>query len=170
MDKADQIFVEGRLGETRANSNGQPQVFGDLFDEGWDTVCWYDGSGNVPAPSGGGICDPAIRTGPLLRCPFNPDSSRDVCSFDNPDWPTREDVRNAIGKPIYDTENYGRITTEESFRNFMEGFDVGVSVEECAASALCRCGEAVDCDSDANEAPLQRRLHNTVSYHPKHID
>ena len=60
----DDIFVRNRVGESRNISN-QPQVRGDLFDGGWDTICWYDGSGNVSMPKGT-TCDPRIKTG--LSC------------------------------------------------------------------------------------------------------
>ena len=163
MDQADDIFVEERLGETRANDNGQPQVYGDLFEGGWSTICWHNGSGNVDMPRGA-ICDPGIDTGPLLRCPFI--SDRDVCARDNPDWPSRAEVDAAIRKPQYDTASFNIQTGEDSFRNFMEGFDLspGLSVEECADDGLCFCliGNR-NCDGPNSNFPARNRLHNSVS-------
>lgn len=161
VERADDIFLINRLGITRPNGNNQPQVYGDLFNSSWDTICWYGGSGNV-VESKGTICNPQNKTGPLLRCPFLP--GRNVCDSSNPDWPTLTNVNTAISKPTYDTESYNRTTTEDSFRNFMEGFDGSVSVEECSNSALCSCNVGgVDCVGNNADSPLQRLLHNSVS-------
>ena len=156
------LFNNNTLGETIMNSNGQPQVYGDLFGNGWNTICWYGGSGNIPAPRNG-ICNPNVNTGPLLRCPINPKSNLNVCNLHSSNWPDTEDVNNAINKPLYDTENYGLNVTGKSFRSFLEGFDASVSVEECAGFGLCKCGDRVDCDGDNSKPPVHRRLHNTVS-------
>ena len=57
------IFQYNRLG-----SRNQSRVNGNLYSNGWNTICWYGGSGGVNKPKGT-ICDPNTDTGPLLRCP-----------------------------------------------------------------------------------------------------
>ena len=121
----DNFFVEDKLGESRPNDEGQPQVYGDLFSEGWDTICWYGGSGNVTEELGT-TCDPNTKTGPLLRCPTLP--GYEPCSRDNPEWPNLEDVNNAIAKPVYVTPDYHTFTSIDSFRNYMEGTNRYISV------------------------------------------
>ena len=148
-----EIFVPNRLGERRNNINSQPQVHGDLFEGGWDTICWYNGSGNVIMPKGT-ICDPRIKTGPLLRCPLAQDDKKDPCDRFNPDWPSRADVEKALSKQQYDTQPYNKRASEESFRNFMEGFDSSVSIDDCRSDPLCLCEGGM---------PLKRNLHNLVS-------
>ena len=155
-----EVFKEESLGKTVANENNQPIVTGELFKDGWDTVCWFNGSGNVDIQKGT-ICNPNNKTGPLLRCPF-PDS----CNTDNPKWPTFNQVRDAINKPFYDTKSYDMMTTDESFRNFMEGFE-SVEIGDCAENTLCKCEVGgVNCGVNSS-IPLQRHLHNTVSRREK---
>ena len=131
----DKIFVCNRLGE-RQIVNSQPQVHGDLFDGGWNTICWYNGSGNVVMPKGT-TCDPRINTGPLLRCPLL--DNKDPCSRNNTDWPTRADVDKTLSKQQYDTQPYNTLASEESFRNSMEGFHSSVSIDDCRSDPLCTC-------------------------------
>ncbi len=162
--RSHELFQMNKLGTSITNQNGQSQVSGDLVGDGWDTICWYNGSGNVTIPKGT-ICNPNIKTGPLLRCPLINDSS--VCDDNKPNyWPTYGDVDNAINKQVYDTESFDKNATADSFRNFMEGFDNNVSIDECASNNLCICegGGRVDCIGEDSSSPLQRRLHNAVSY------
>ena len=151
---ADSLFEENRLGVSRMNENNQYQVYGDLFNEGWNTTCWYGGSGNVMQEVGT-VCDPRTNTGPLLRCPHY--NGRDICRPDNPNWPTIDSVNTTISKPDYDTDDYRRNTDSNSFRNFMEGFEVleDVSEAECSGMPLCNHNDGVS---------IQRHLHNTVSF------
>ena len=151
----DNIFVPNRLGERR---NSQPQVHGDLFDGGWDTICWYGGSGNVSMPKGT-TCDPRIKTGPLLRCPLL--GNKDPCDRNN-DWPTRADVDKALNKQQYDTQSYDKYA-RESFRNFMEGYDSSVSIDDCRSDPQCFCEGRPDCTGDNPGIPLKIHLHNLVS-------
>ena len=155
-NRSDEVFRSNRLGNSSLNENNQSLVSGDLFSDGWDTICWYNGSGNVIIQKGT-ICNPNNKTGPLLRCPH----SNNFCNDSHPNWPTNGDVDKAIKKPLYDTESYNRSATDKSFRNFMEGFDGSVSTNECASNGLCMCEERGD---DCTGQPLQRRLHNAVSY------
>ena len=117
-----EVFTADRLG---ANTIGN-RLSGHIVDAGWDTICWYNGSGNVTAPKGT-ICDPRINTGPVQRCPIidgvNP------CEIPD-NWPTAEDVEDALSVPLYDTEPFNREVTE-SFRNLMEGNKPGFSEEDC---------------------------------------
>ncbi len=49
----------------------------------------------------------------------------------------------------------------------MEGFDNNVSINECENNNLCVCeggGGGVDCTGEEPSLPIQRRLHNAVSY------
>lgn len=138
-----ELFTTERLG---ANVIDQPGLRGLIFNAGWDTICWYNGSGNVTATKGT-ICDPRDPTGPIQRCPtvlgINP------CTSPN-NWPSSEDVEAALIKPLYDTETFNRDATDRSFRNLMEGFENGISDEDCSNNNLCVGG-------------VQRHLHNSVS-------
>ena len=148
------IFTAERMGERFRNPDGQPGVRGDLFNEGWDTVCWFNASGGVNIAKGT-ICDSSINTGPLLRCPFvdgDVNSELGPCRSDNDDWPTMETYDTAISKAVYDTPAFNRTTTDSSFRNFMEGFE---RVDDCNDNRLCI--------TNPDGSGLQRHLHNTVS-------
>lgn len=157
----DVIFRRNRLGVSVRNENNQSEVVGDLVSEGWDTICWYGGSGGVDIPLGT-VCNPSNKTGPLLRCPYLPSPSLDPCRIGNPDWPTQDHIDEALRRPVYDTTNYETDTTNRSFRSYMEGYDNGITVEECGNSGLCACDNGPDCGVGAG-SPLQRRLHNSVS-------
>lgn len=162
----DEIFLESRLGMTRPNEAGQPQVYGDLYTNGWNTVCWYGGSGNVMEPRGT-ICDPSVNTGPLLRCPFLPE---DPCNSTNHDWPNITDVNVALSKPEYDTEPFNKTATVDSFRNFMEGNDIEISIPDCRRNRLCACEVGgPNCEGADASTPILRRLHNSVSARQLHI-
>ena len=91
---------------------------GNLYSNGWNTICWYrsNGRGNQPK---GTICDPNINTGPLLRCPSVPAGAINPCSSSNDDWPTIVDVNNAINMPNYDTYPFDKYATAGSFRNIL---------------------------------------------------
>ena len=140
-------------------------VYGNLYSNSWNTICWYrsNGRGNQPK---GTICNPNINTGPLLRCPYVPAGTITInpCRSSNDDWPTIADVSNAINKPYYDTYPFDKYATAGSFRNYMEGFDSSLDKYECAQQRLCRCevGEE-DCNSYNSTKPLLRLLHNSVS-------
>ena len=137
-----ELLTADKLG---ANVNGQSELQGVLFDAGWDTICWYNGSGGVMTMRGT-ICDPRVNTGCIQRCPIidgiNP------CKSPN-NWPTSDNVEDALTKAFYDTETFNPEATETSFRNLMEGFEV---VEDCGNNQLCIRNN-------------QRHLHNTVSTH-----
>lgn len=109
---SEELFREDRLGATR-NVSGFPRVFGALFDN-WDTMCWL-----LP----GDICDPRVSTGLLQRCPF---TGTDPCSSNNPDWPTDQDVQNALSFDVFDVPNYN-LFSPAGFRNFV---DANISFDE----------------------------------------
>ena len=161
-DRSENIFKNESLGETVPTENNQPPlVTGELFNLGWDTVCWFGGSGGVNRKKGT-ICDPNVKTGPLFRCPFPED-----CYSNNTNWPTIDQVNEAINKPSYDTECYDRNTTDRSFRNFMEGFEF-INIDACDNTRLCKCEVgSKDCSYSNSSLPLQRHLHNTVSRREK---
>ena len=137
---ANSPFTENRLGVSRSSNS---QVEGVLFNEGWNTICWYDGTA---------ICDPRSKTEPLRRCP-RVDNGINPCTPDNDNWPTKNSVNKAIGKPEYDTDNY-MLEGDTSFRNFMEGFEVLDRTAVCDQRKLC---------SMKRNKPTQRHLHNAVS-------
>lgn len=121
---SEELFSLNRLGETR-NVSGYPRVFGSLFNDGWDTICWLQP---------GKICDPRISTGPLQRCPF---TGTDPCSSDNPDWPNNEDLQNALSFNIFDVPNYN-IMSMDGFRNYVDG-NVSLDIEGCRTNRMCQC-------------------------------
>ena len=133
-------FQENRLGgqDTQTISGVTGQV------GRWQTVCWYDGSGNIPRPDNmQRICDPGVPTGLLQRCP-----NKTKCEADYEGWPSSQDVQDAVGMNSYDEPPYNKTPTG-GFRGYMEGFANG-------------------CDSgirgqDLCDGGIQRLLHNTVS-------
>ena len=161
-EKGVNIFTEARLGETRPNAGDQPMVYGDLVSGvGWNTICWYGGSGNLIEPLGT-VCNPHNDTGPLTRCPTV--HGQDVCRLDNPNWPSMADYDEAMGRPVYDTPDYAKKTSNESFRSFMEGFYMPpISKEECAKDPLCGCGQDFYCGEGSLD-PMSNLLHNAVSF------
>ena len=144
------VFIESRLGKTNRKSI-QPIVEGDLFSEGWDTICWFHRSGDVPNPVGN-LCDPTVNTGPLCRCPTV--EGADPCNTSNPHWPSSADVRTALSKPDYDMPHFDENTGKDSFRNSLEGFEV---VDDCDGNQLCT-------PDISGTTFLQRHLHNAVSF------
>ena len=142
-DEREGPFTRDRLGERSINSNGQPEVVGDLFTD-WRTVCWYGGSAGVSNPFDSNFCDPSVDTGPLLRCPIV--SGEDPCEASSPNWPSLDDYNTALEIQNYDTEDFGK-NANDSFRNFLEGFEI---VADCGEDDLCT-------------ANTQRHLHNSVS-------
>ena len=120
-------------------------VDGDLFDT-WKTRCWKDPKDN----SFRNICNPMIDTYTLRRCP-----NYTLCMKDNPNWPSEEDVDEAVSIPCYDASPYNRSVKDRmaSFRNFMEGF--------VAQERVCKPNDSM-CDTNEGES-ITRKLHNSVS-------
>ena len=144
------LFRHDRLG---AHDSSSSAVTGQLFS-GWQTVCWYDGSRNVPRPNDmQRICDPRVSTGSLQRCP-----NKTTCAADYDGWPSSTDVQTAVGMRSYDESRYNKEPTG-GFRGYMEGFKV---INRCDNSI--RAGDLCT-DVTINGMPkgLQRLLHNTVS-------
>jgi hypothetical protein len=156
-------FVSNRLGVT--TSNGTVRIDLVRSTNGWETRCW-----NEPR-----ICNPNVNTGSLRRCPI-PDSGEDPCRYDNPLWPTIEDVNNAVGISSYDGSTYYDMFSRSGFRNFMEGFyvlsDDQNGRDSCITNQLCACGTGgsmcscetgSDCEGLEPSQPIARLLHNSVS-------
>ena len=150
-DQREILFEEDKLGK---NIDGI--VTGDIF-ENWTTICWEDISKqNFPIA----ICNPDKPTNQSLRrCP-NPT----LCQKTNINWPSDEDVKDAISIKKYDDSPYNRFVkgTDRSYRNFMEGFiieDISESVPDCGVDTMC--------DTDENRSVIVRRkIHNSVSQLP----
>ena len=153
---SEELFSENRLGATR-NVSGFPRVFGALFEAGWDTICWLQ-----PFQ----ICDPRINTGPLQRCPF---TGTDPCSSSNPDWPTVQDVIDAIRMDEYDAPPYN-LFTRNGLRSFVD-FEIGdptnsSDVEKCRNIRTCSCVPGgPDCIPEGGilGPPLTAHMHSLVS-------
>jgi len=122
--RSEELFTESRLGVTR-NVSGFPHVFGTLYEGTWETICWLQL---------GQICDPRIGTGPLQRCPF---TGTDPCNSRNPDWPTLQNVDDAMTIDEYDAPPY-TIFSRDGFRSFVD-FKVGDDLDECRSNRLCQC-------------------------------
>ena len=120
----EEIFVENRLGATR-NVSGFARVFGSIYEDGWDTICWL---------IRGDICDPNVSTGPLQRCPF---TGTDPCSNSNPDWPTLQEVNNAMMIGSYDHPPYN-FFTPFGYRSFVDN-KIGSDFDECRNDRMCTC-------------------------------
>ena len=148
------IFTRERLGEVNRQAGEPPRVEGDLFNPDWNTICWYNDEGEPRRPANG-ICDPTTNTGPLLRCPL--DNGADPCRNDNPIWPSSADVENAISKPEYDVDTFDPAAPEDSFRNFMEGFE---RLEGSCPDDDLLCSLR----SNKDNRYYTRYLHNAVSF------
>ena len=137
------LFQQNRLGghDTQTISGVTGQV------GRWQTVCWYDGSGNIPRPDNmQRICDPGVPTGLLQRCP-----NKTTCEADYDGWPLPDDVQAAVRKSTYDEPQYNKAPTG-GFRGYMEGFEV-----------VNRCDSSTIRGQDLCIGGIQRLLHNTVS-------
>jgi len=141
------LFQSNRLGEHNMFTSA---VTGQLFDnDGWQTVCWYNGSGGVSRPEPHRICDPRDNTGPLQRCP-----NKTTCEANYTGWPSSDDVKAAVNEQDYDISGYNKFS-HGGFRNLLEGFKV---VSSCGNSIRGR-----DLCLEEDGMRLERLLHNTVS-------
>ena len=155
---SEELFSENRLGATR-NVSGFPRVFGTLTDpDGWDTICWLQFLR---------ICDPRVSTGPLQRCPF---TGTDPCSSSNPQWPTVQNVIDAMNIDEYEAPPYD-ITSREGYRSFVD-FEVGdptnpADIERCRNTRTCAClPTGPSCIPDENGfvgLPITAHMHTLVS-------
>ena len=149
-------FKENRLGTSVDNrTDMKPIVNGRIFGPpyNWNTSCWsFDNNESQSTP----VCNPNENSDLVLqRCPQvyeNGTLEPSPCDYDNMDWPTEDDVNNAIGNTLYDIENFDRLSSD-GFRNYLEGFQV---VDNCNGNRFC----ARDEKRDRN---ILRTLHNTVS-------
>lgn len=129
-DNRNDIFRPDRLGI----HDDSGVVSGNLFNGGWETTCWHARSGTTK----GTTCNPLsdTRYPDILRCPQitnDRDYPRGSCE-DSPNWPTLADVNIALEKNVYDNGNYD--FESNSFRNYMEGFEVDAN-GECNNKRLC---------------------------------
>ena len=155
---SEELFSETRLGVTR-NVSGFPRVFGTLFDppEGWDTICWLQLLR---------ICDPRVSTGPLQRCPF---TGTDPCSSNNPQWPSVQNVIDAMNIDEYEAPPYD-IFSRGGYRSYVD-FGVGdptnpADLEMCRNTRTCSClPGGPDCipENGALGPPLTAHMHSLVS-------
>ena len=100
--ETESILTTNRLGESVGG-----MVKGDLFDEGWEVICW-----NTT-----GICDP--KESPkanLTRC-----QNETKCSIEYREWPTKENVTEAVDIESYTECPYDK-NAVNSFSNRLEGF------------------------------------------------
>ena len=153
-------FKSNRLGDT-VNSNGLPQVHGDLYSaflSNWQTICWEKSEKSY------GICNPQVSTGQLQRCP-----TKESCSSKNELWPSSDEVKKALSLKEYDNPPFDRTATK-SFRNQLEGFMLlsNDRFQTCQKNRLCKCDVGnVNCTESSSGIqpgkPTQRLLHNSVS-------
>ena len=136
---AEELFTESRFGATH-NISGFPQVVGDIVGpDGWDSLCYQ-----VDFE----ICDPNVKTGPLRRCPF---TGTNPCHSDNPDWPTIQQVNDAIAIDTYDAPPYN-LLTRSGYRAFMD-FRNNDNLEECRNDRMCFCLPYGGPDCDLTNIP-----------------
>ena len=150
-DQRASLFESNRLGAHYLQTSA---VTGDLVN-GWQTICWYDGSGGVSRPSANqNICDPKNDTGPLQRCP-----DKERCAANYTGWPTYQDVQDAVYMTQYDIPDYNAFSTT-GFRNYMEGFLVVDQCDNKTDRGRDLCNNKT---IDGITKMVQRLLHNTVS-------
>ena len=123
---SEELFTFNRLGETRNISN-RPVVFGDLVRDDWKGVC---------LDQAGVICDPSSIFGSLQRCPFTGDPN--LCHSSNPDWPTMQEVNDALGFDNYEVQPFNVFATN-SFRGHIDFFVKTSSMKECREDIYCQC-------------------------------
>ena len=154
--RVEDLFIESRFGATQ-NINGFPQVVGDIVGaDGWDSVCVQ--VFNEP-------CDPNITTGPLLRCPF---TGNNPCHSSNPDWPTIQEVNDALAIGTYDAPPYN-LFSRSGYRIFVD-FIVNDDIEGCRNNRMCQClpYAGSDCNltsipPDVPVAAYDSQMHSDVS-------
>jgi len=145
------LFQSNRLGEHNMVTSA---VTGELFaNDVWQTVCWYNGSGNIARPDHR-ICDPRVSTGDLQRCP-----DKAICAANYEGWPSDDDVQTALAEQMYDSQQYNKVSPE-GFRTLVEGFQV---VDRCDSDSVRGRDLCTNVDIDGRQKGLQRLLHNTVS-------
>ena len=94
------------------------------------------------------ICDPNIKTGPLRRCPF---TGTNPCHSSNPDWPTIQQVNDAIAIDTYDAPPYNQLT-RGGYRAFID-FQINDDLEECRNDRMCICLPYGGPDCDLTNIP-----------------
>lgn len=119
-------------------SSSSGVVSGDFGN--WDTLCWHYNV-TLDCTNYKQLCDPTVPTGKLRRCPVDSE-----CKSDGPNWPTQQDVYDAVSISNYDSAPYSY--SSQGFRSLVEGF-INNS-----------CSPATDtlCTKDG----ISRKLHNTV--------
>lgn len=158
---SDDLFTENRLGATR-NISGFPQVFGDIYDDDWTTLCWLQ--------LGRRNCDPRERNGPVQRCPFT-EYDPDPCRSSNPVWPSHQDVLDALNFDTFDVPNYD-LFSMDGFRNFVDA-NVSFDVESCRADRMCECipggPRCLPEDVPDGSIAVAWKTHGIVRFHYKEI-
>ena len=146
-------FKENRLGTSvEYGTERKPIVNGRIFGppHNWNTYCWSFDNNESQSTQ---VCNPNANSSlPLQRCPKVDENEPSPCDYDNTNWPTKDNVNNALGNTIYDIEDFDRLS-HDGFRNYLEGFKV---VDDCNENRFC----AWDKKRDRN---ILRTLHNTVS-------
>ena len=136
-------FLNHRLGATNDSI-----VTGDLVDGNWSLICWE----NVTKLPLYEVCDPRnFSESRLIRCP-----NATLCEKDNPVWPSYADYYYALSIENYDSLPYTfRVEcTEESYRNYMEGF-LYKRGTDCRNDPMCTVEEM--------GMTTTLKLHNVVS-------
>ena len=149
---ADDLFTVNRLGATM-NDSGRARVYGDLYGNGWETMCWR---------RLGQICDPRENTGLLQRCPF---TGTNPCSSSNPDWPSSMDVLDVLGIDDYDAPPYNRLSAA-GFRTTVDFINGRLTPEECSNDRQCRCLPSLDANcANGPELTSKSGMHFLVGPH-----
>lgn len=148
--RVEDLFAANRLGNTR-NESGIAIVEGDMYGNGWETICWQ---------MRGVVCDPRVSTGLLQRCPF---TGTNPCNADNPDWPLQEEFLEDFAVNFYDVPPYN-ITSFGGFRDSLDILNGVLTFEECRNDRQCQCMPSGD-PTCANEAEITSRtgIHVRVS-------
>lgn len=120
---------ENRMFPFKEDILGASDKYGNLIGNfaNWTVVCYIDLDH---------LCDPTQDSARMTRF-----GNSEAYAANYTQWPTRDQVCNALNKPSYDISPYNTFTsTKHSFRNNMEGFIEGEVTK------------------------LPRRLHNQVLY------
>ena len=95
------------------------------------------------------MCDPNINTGPLRRCPC---TGNNLCSSDNPDWPTIQKVNDVIDKVFYDVPPHN-LMTRYGYRAHID-FDIHDDLDECRDDRMYMCLPFGGSECDKTQMPL----------------
>ena len=142
-DDRTNIFSFNKLGNNSNDGTVDSTYYGG---NNWESVCWFPFNSTKKNET----CNPNDPDGirPIIRCP-----SPAQCADDYPKWSSQETINRALSLSSYSDEPYYNKYSENTFSNFLEGFEPNPSGD--LENLEIKGGE----DGDG----IARHLHNLVS-------